>query len=120
MTPEQLAGTLSRCYPEPVTLRRQAKGPDGVGLAAPTMVNLDATVEGRVRPRGAGELTQNIRQGDRLVIVAAVDLIAKGWPVPPRVGDLVLIGDGKFSVEACKPVAISGEPALYRLDVRGG
>lgn len=120
MTPEQVAGVIERAYPEQVTIRRQAKGPDGVGLAAPTMVNDDAVIPARVRPRGAAELTQNILQGDRLVVIPATILAGMQWPVPPRVGDQVLIDGKTFTVKTVDTAALGGEDAIYRLNVRGG
>jgi hypothetical protein len=45
-----------------------------------------------LRQYGAAELTTGVMQGDWEIIVAALDLAARGFPSPPRKGDRVVIG----------------------------
>ena len=84
----------------------------------------DATARARVVGYEPRELTGGIRQGDRRAVVLAADLIAQGWPVPPRAGanpDRVVVRGAALAVEAVDDStrSASGVPVAYELRVRG-
>lgn len=68
---------------ESVTLRRLT------GTTSQTAV--DATVTARVTGYRPQALAGGIQQGDRELIVLAEDLVAAGWPVPPKKGDRIIL-----------------------------
>ena len=74
--------TLIRRRGRPVVLRRPVGGPTPF---------VTAVVKGLERTYGVHELAGNIVQGDHQVIVLAADLAAAGFPLPVRVGDVVVI-----------------------------
>lgn len=55
---------------------------------------VDAEVTARVTGYGPQELVGAIQQGDRKVIVLAADLEGRGWPVPPKKLDRIILRPG--------------------------
>jgi len=96
---------------EPVTLRRR-QGTSGTFT--------DASIHGVLRQFDPDELTGSIRQGDAEVTIAHTPLISAFWPVPPRAGDMVVVGGRTWAVQGAMPKQMGGIIAAWVLWVRGG
>lgn len=97
-----------------MTLRRPAV-PSGPMGKADTNSTTDTTVYGQVRGYRTSELVGDLRQGDRLVTIAA-----HGLAVVPQTSDRLLIGSNWAQVIGPAAVGyIEGTPAVYRFSVRG-
>lgn len=97
-----------------MVLRRPAV-PTGPMGASDTNTTIDYTVYGQVRGYRPAEMVGDIRQGDRLVVLAA-----SGLTVVPRTGDSIQIGGNWHKVLGPASVGyINGTPAVYRFTARG-
>lgn len=97
-----------------MTLRR-ATVPSGPMGKSDTNTTTDTTVYGQVRGYRPSEIVGDIRQGDRLVVLAA-----SGLTVIPQNGDSILIGSNWHKVIGPPSVGyIEGTPAVYRFTARG-
>ncbi len=54
-----------------------------------TPVFTEATVHGRARHYQPEELIGAVIQGDRRIRISEAELLAAGWPSPPRKGDIL-------------------------------
>jgi hypothetical protein len=63
-----------------------------------------------------------IAQGDRVCIISNTEIDRKGWPGPPRRGDIMVILDEGVttSVLGCDVSDIGGTTVRYDLTLRGG
>lgn len=59
------------------------------GLPATNTADVFAVVQGY----GPGELVNGITSGTRHIIVSRLDLEAAGYPVPPKKGDRIYLGE---------------------------
>lgn len=114
MTPEA-ASRLANRYGQIVILRR-------LTMAGTAAIAFDAEIRAKIRAYQPEELVGLITQADREAVIAAIDLLALQWPVPPREGANAdrLVLDGKVGVvQAVEPRAsFSGEVAMYAIRVR--
>lgn len=102
---------MLRRYGRPVTLRRQT-GVNPVAFAG-------AEVPGMVAGYGPDAITGAVQQGDATAAVLAEDLVAEGFPVPPRSGDSLV--DGRtWKVMAAYPVYDGSDLLGWDLWIRGG
>jgi hypothetical protein len=79
----------------------------------------DATVNAVVRGYRPEELVGGIQQGTREVVVLAEDLIAAGWPVPPKAGDKVIAHGRTLNVGVADIDTgnLQGVDVFYKLSV---
>lgn len=114
MTPEA-AWRMANRYGQTVILRR-------LTMAGTSAIPFDVEVRAKIRAYQPDELVGSITQADREAVIAALDLAAMQWPVPPREGanaDRVVI-DGRVAVvQSVEPRAsLGGEVAMYALRIR--
>lgn len=102
---------------KPVLLRRMTGG----GLV------LDVLCMGRVTqwtPQVHFQIEQagGIAQGDRVLIISNEEISRKGWPGPPRRGDMVILLDEgvSTSVLGCDVSDLFGTRVRHDLTLRGG
>lgn len=115
MTPDSVKAEYRRMIDivgESVTMRRYSGTP---------RVADDAAVQARVMGFDPTDLVADIKQGDRKVIMLVADLETADWPIPPRIGDKVVIRDRELNVEAVDDNTrrFAGEIIAYDLRVRG-
>lgn len=97
---------------EPLTLRRYTG-------AGPNRPWFDATAAGREVDYDEREVVGTIMASDRKIILLVEDLIAQQFPIPPRKGDKVLVGDRVLNVEAAPTRKIGIVPIAYEIQARG-
>ena len=102
---------------KPVLLRRMSGG----GLV------LDVQCQARINqwtPQAQYQIEQSggIAQGDRTCIISNEEIERKGWPGPPRRGDMVIILDEGVSttVLGCDVSDLFGTRVRHDLTLRGG
>lgn len=96
---------------EPVLLRRP------LGTSPQTF--RDVTVKGLARGYAPNELVGGIIQGDSQVIVSPSEMIADGWPWPPKINDKVVYAGRMRNVQAVQVVSIGVDPVRIEMQVRG-
>lgn len=80
----------------------------------------DVTVKVQIIAYQAAELTNNIAQGDQHGIMSNREIAARGWPGPPKRGDLLILANGVTkTIEACDPLTVGEIPYRYDLQLRG-
>lgn len=98
-------------YGQDVTLRRVT------GTTSQTFT--DVPVRAFIRNFLPNELVGGITQGDRLAIIANVEIAAASWPGPPRKGDQIIAGSKVSTVQAVEPVRTEGIIIRHNLTIRG-
>lgn len=98
-------------YGQDVTLRRVT------GTTSQTYT--DVAVRAFVRKFAANELVGGITQGDRLAIIANIEIATASWPGPPRKGDQIIAGGKVSTVQAVEPVRVEGVVIRHNLTIRG-
>ena len=94
-----------------MTLRRLVSPPGTYASAAVTGFSADYAPD---------DLTPPLVQGDRRLEILHADLVAAGFPWPPREPDEVLDGGESFTVIFAAPVWEGTERIGWTLAVRGG
>jgi hypothetical protein len=102
---------------KPIVLRRLTYGGmvlDVQCLARVTLFNPQAQFQ--------IEQAGGIAQGDRQCIISNTEIDAKGWPGPPRRGDILVILDEGVttSVLGCDVSDLGGTRVRHNLTLRGG
>lgn len=109
MTAARVAAIIQRAG-QTVILRR---------LTGTQLIPFDVEVKASIRGYQPHELVGKIQQGDREVIIANAEILARQWPGPPEQDDAVVIDGVDTSIEAVETRRYRDEVALHVLRVRG-
>jgi hypothetical protein len=96
---------------EPVVLRRP--------LTTNPVTYQDVTVQAFVRGYKPQELIGGINQGDSIIILSPTQMVAAGWPIPPKASDKAVYQGRTRNVQTCSPITIGSTAVRYELQVRG-
>lgn len=111
-----------------MTLRRLTAGSDVIGdfrIGFSTIgpdsgvidVGIYVVMQDNVRP--PMRLTEGIDQNNRRARFSEDEIIAAGWPAPPREGDKLIEGEDTYTVLDCKQTTMDGVLLSYTLSVKG-
>ena len=93
---------------QPVTLRRMVSG-----------MAVDVTVVATVMGYQPNEITGGVMQGDRKAKLSDNEIVAAGWPGPPRKGDILMIDGRTFTAITCDTVKMGSVVLSHTMQVRG-
>lgn len=79
----------------------------------------DLNTIGFIRNYDPAELVEDIIQGDRQVIISNEDIVAQGWPGPPRRNDQIMIEGKTTTVTHVKSIRFRGDTIRHDVSVRG-
>lgn len=104
MTPASTSAFYRRIG-DPMTLRR--------------LPSTDVACYGKISEMERPSETDQTGQRSYACRIAAAELTAASWPVPPRNGDRVIAGGVTYSVQSAMPAKAAGQTVAWALIVRG-
>ena len=114
MTPAEFSEALRR-YGRIVKLVRVAVGVGTYGGGRKTSIDCPAVIRGWT----PNEMTDQMMQGQRMVIISNTEIVQEDWPGPPRIGDQVWLGDICGTVHACETIEVGGQVVRHNMTVVG-
>jgi hypothetical protein len=84
-----------------------------------TSAYTDVDVYGADRNYEAAEIAGLLQQGDRRVTIGTAEIVAAGWPAPPRKNDFLVIDGVSTAIQGVEPRYLGNTVLAYKLWVRG-